>query len=345
VAVIERVFVSEPMDLSGKTYEGLEAKGIEVRLGRPIYDRPQEAMSEEDLIEACRDVQAVMGASRDRFTRGLFEACPDLVMVSKYGIGTERIDVEDATELGVIVSNTPVPENYHSVAEHTITMALTLQRRLKELEPHVRAGKWRGPDTILTSMEGQTVGLVGLGRIGQGVATRLSHWGVRLVAYDPYLDAAVAAELGVELVDLDRLLREADLIALTTVVTEETRGMIDAAALAKVKKTAILVNTSRGALVDEAALIATLEEGRLAAAGLDVTEPEPPALDNPLRSMPNVIISPHTAGWTAQTIAAIARCAADNILAVAAGSAPLFAKNPDVLERRNRAGIGAAPAP
>jgi D-3-phosphoglycerate dehydrogenase len=336
---LQRVFVSEPMDVSGETYELLRAGGVEVKIGREAWDRPGEAMSEAELIEACADCQAVMGASRDRFGRGLFEACPDLLMVSKYGIGTERIEVDAATELGVIVANTPVPENYHSVAEHTIALTLALQRRLKELEPHVRAGGWRGPDTILTSMEGQTFGLVGFGRIGRSVATRLAGWGARLIAYDPYLDPAAAAEQGVELVGLDQLLGEADVVALTTVVTDETRGMIDERALALMKPEAVLVNTSRGALIDGVALTKALEEGRLKGAGLDVTDPEPPAVDDPLQSMPNVIISPHTAGWTARTIAAISRCGAENVLEVAAGRPPLFAKNPAVLGGPNRAGI------
>lgn len=335
--LVARVFISEQLDISGETHSLLEAHGIEVRLGRAMWDRPHDAMTDDELIEACQGVDVVMGASRDRFTRRLMEECPGLVLISKYGIGTERIEVDAATELGVLVSNTPVPENYNAVAEHTIALTLALLRRLKSLESHVHRGGWRGPDTIVDSLEGLTVGLLGLGRIAGSVARRLAGWGARLIAYDPYVEQLLAAQLGVELVSFVTLLEHADVLTLHTVVTSETRGVIDAEALARMKPTAFLVNTSRGELVDELALAAALREGRLGGAGLDVTNPEPPALDNELLAFDNVIVSPHTAGWTARTIAAIARAGAENILAVAEGRPPVFLKNPAVLDRPLRA--------
>lgn len=324
------VFINEPLDMTGTTHRMLEAEGLRLGYGRPMWQDAQREMSDAELIEACADADAVMGSSRERYTRAFMEGCPRLALISKYGIGTERIDVDAATELGIIVTHTPVAENYRSVAEHAIALALSVLRRLGPLQRHVERGGWRGPDTIVEGLDGKTVGLIGYGRIGREVANRLAGWGVELIAHDPYLEPADAS---VELVELDALLERSDVVSLHTVVSPETRGMLGTAEFERMKPTAVVVNTSRGALIHEAALIEALNDGAIAGAGLDVLEPEPPGRDNPLLEMDNVVLSPHTAGFTASTIAAIVECGAANLLAGLRGQRPQFVKNPAVLER------------
>jgi D-3-phosphoglycerate dehydrogenase len=331
------VFINEPLDSTGDTHELLREHGVDLRLGRAVGDRPAEPMAEEEMIEACRDVDAIMGASRDSYTRRLMAACPRLKLVSKYGIGTERIDVTAATELGVLVAHTPVPENYTSVAEHTIMLTLVVLRRVTELDRHARGGEWRGTGTIVETLSGKTVGLVGLGRVGRNVAARLAGWDVTLLATDPYVPASDAAATGAELVPLPELLARADVVSLHTLVTSETRRMINEPALAIMKRGGILINTSRGELIDEAALAAAVHSGHIAGAGLDVLSPEPPQQGNPLLSLGTVLLSPHTAGFSRQALSAIARCGADNVLAVAQGRPPRYLRNPDVLQGPLRA--------
>jgi D-3-phosphoglycerate dehydrogenase len=333
------VFINEPLDSSGGTHALLREHGVELRLGRAVDDRPGEPMSEDEMIEFCQEADAVMGASRDSYTRRFMAACPRLKLVSKYGIGTERIDVAAATELGVLVSHTPVPENYTSVAEHTIMLTLGVLRRATELNRHAHGGGWRGTGTIVETLSGKTVGLIGLGRIGRNVAARLAGWDVTILAADPYLAAQDAAAVGAELVALPELLARADVVSLHTLVTDETRKMIGASTLARMKRGAILINTSRGELVDESALATAIQGGHLAAAGLDVLSPEPPAPGNPLLGLDRVLLSPHVAGFSQQALAAIARCGAESVLAVAQGRPPRYLRNPDVLHGPPRADL------
>lgn len=331
------VFINEPLDSAGGTHALLREHGVELRLGRAVDDGPGRPMSEDEMIETCQDVDAVMGASRDSYTRAFMAGCPRLKLVSKYGIGTERIDVAAATELGVLVAHTPVPENYTSVAEHTIMLMLGALRRVTELDRHARGGGWRGTSTIVETLAGKTIGLIGLGRIGRSVAARLAGWDTTILAADPYLAADDAAAAGAELAPLPELLARADIVSLHTLVTSETRQMIGESALARMKRGAIIVNTSRGELIDQSALAAALQSGHLAAAGLDVVSPEPPGPGHPLLSLDRVLLSPHVAGFSQQALTAIARAGAENVLAVAQGKPPRYVRNPDVLHGPLRA--------
>ena len=326
-----RIFVNEVIDFIGDSHRLLEESGHEISYGRPTWVEPSRPMTEDEMIEASQEMDAIMGASRERYTRRFMEACPRIRVISKYGIGTEKIDVAAASQLGILVTNTPVPENYHSVAEHTIALILASRRRLKAMEKFMLAGGWRGPETPVDDLEGTTVGLIGFGRIAREVASRLAPWGVHLVAYDPYLEPEAGRRLGVRLVSLEELLETSDVVSVHTVVTDETRKLLDDARLRLMKPSAHLVNTSRGEIIDEAALYAALTEGRLAGAALDVFDPEPPRPDSPLLSLDSVIVSPHVAGFSRRTLRAITVAATENLLAALQGEAPKYTKNPDVL--------------
>jgi D-3-phosphoglycerate dehydrogenase len=327
-----RVYINEILDFDGGTHRELEALGIEVACGREMWDEPERVMSEAELIERCRDVDAVMGSSRDRFTRGLLEACPRLRIVSKYGIGTERIDVAAATELGVLVGNTPVPENYTEVSEHTVAMMLAAVRRLRQTEAHMRAGGWRGPETRVGSLDGKVIGLIGFGRIARQVVRRLAGWEVEVLACDPFVEAADIAAAGATKVELEELLERADVVSPHVVIDARSHQILGREAFARMKPGAVVVNTSRGQAIDEDALLWALGEGIVAGAALDVFDPEPPDLEGRLLAHPDVIVTPHVAGFTVRTTTAIVVAAAANLLAALRGEVPPALKNPEAVD-------------
>lgn len=327
------IYINEQLDMEGTSYELLTQHGAVVSVGRAMWDRPDQPMTDDELIEACQDAVVVMGASRDHFTRRFMEECPKLRLVSKYGIGTEKIDVSAATELGVMVAHTPVPENYNSVAEHAIALMLAVLRRIGPMDRYVRGGGWRGPDTLVQSLEGKTVGVVGFGRIGQNVAKRLDGWGVKIVAFDPYVSNADAEKMNVELLSFEELLNRANIVTLHTLVTDETRKMIDGRALGLVQPGTIIVNTARGELIDEEALEEALRSGRISGAGLDITDPEPPKSGTGLLELEQVVFSPHVASISDRAMRAIVQCATENVIAVLEGKLPTFLRNPDVVSR------------
>jgi D-3-phosphoglycerate dehydrogenase len=330
-----KVFINEILDFDGTTHRELERAGVTVTYGREMWNEPERVMSEAELIEACVDADAVMGSSRDCFTRGLFEACPRLRIVSKYGIGTERIDVAAASDLGLLVGNTPVRENYTEVSEHTVALMLASVRRLRQVEAHMRAGAWRGPDSKVGSLDGKVIGLIGFGRIAREVVRRLAGWDVQIVTHDPYVEKATIPP-GVELVELDELLVRADVISPHVVITDETRQVLNRAAFERMKPGVLVVNTSRGQAIEERALLWALDAGIVAGAALDVFDPEPPDLDGGLLRHPDVIVTPHVAGFTARTVGAIVQAATENLLAALRGEVPSNIKNPEAIEAWSR---------
>lgn len=338
-----KVFISEVIDFVGETHELLE-RHCDVEYGRPMWVDAGRAMTEDELIESCADVDVVMGSSRDRFTRRLFEACPRLQAVSKYGIGVDRIDVAAASELGVLVAHTPVAEDYESVAEHAVALALASVRRLAATEQHMRAGGWHGPDTVIDTLNGRTVGLIGLGRIGRAAAKRFAPFCGRVLAYDPHVAPEDVQGLGIECTSLDEVLRQCDVLSLHVTLSEETRSLIDERALGLMKPTAHIVNTSRGGVIDQVALADAVSNGRLAGAALDVFDPEPPAPGDPVLSSPRILVTPHMAGFAG--VNEIAEAGARNALAVLAGELPPLLKNPEAesmwREKRRRPWLQAA---
>lgn len=321
----------EILDFDGATYDRIRAEGYEVELGRTMLEVAENPFTEQEVVDLCRNADGILLSSGVAVTRRLLQQLPKLRIVSKYGIGTEKIDVDAATELGILVGHTPVPGNFHSVAEHAIMLMLALVRQLRRFEDHLHAGGWRGPDTIVGDLRGKTIGLLGFGRTGREVASRLRGWHVRVVAHDPYVERSAAEELDVELVPLEELLGESDIVSCHLVVTPETTRLLDAERLALMKPTVILINTARGEVIDEAALHQALVSGRLAGAGLDVFDPEPPKRDNPLLELENVIATPHVAGFSEVSLREIVDLATDNVLAGVAGNLPESVKNPEAV--------------
>lgn len=283
-----------------------------------------------ELVYAVGDAETIRREITEAdavFTR-IFPLTPELLgtarrlrIVSKHGVGVDNIAVEWCREHGVAVTVTP-DANGQSVAEHAFALMMALA---KHIIPISEGYKEQG-FSIKNSREGiellgKTAGLIGLGRIGKRFANMCrGAFDMNVLAYDPYLSEAPE---GVTLVDdLDKLLSEADVVSLHLVLTEETRGIISAERLARMKPSAILINCSRGPMVDESALIAALESGRLGAAGLDVTDPEPVEPDSPLFKLPNVIVTPHYASTTAEAAKRVSEIGCANIIACLSGKEP-----------------------
>jgi phosphoglycerate dehydrogenase-like enzyme len=269
-----------------------------------------------------------------RLTREFLTYVPDLLMVAVIGVGVDGVDLDAATELGIVVCNTP-GVNAASVAEHTIGLLLDVARHITRGDRDMRAGRWQHHET--PELEGKTLGVIGLGDIGGRVARIGAAFGMRVLAWTRTADAARAAACGARLVERETLLRESDAICLCIAATPETRHLIDARALALMKPGAVLVNTGRGALLDEPALIAALQEGRIAGAALDVFDTEPLPTDSLLRSLENVVLTPHSAWASRESLERSIRVPVENILAYAAGR-PRNVVNPAALnhERQKR---------
>lgn len=276
--------------------------------------------------------QAALASSGVRYRDDLFRQFPNLRIVQRTGIGVDNINLEDATAHGVVVCNTPDGPT-ESTAEHTVAMLLNLAKRIKQGNDNLAAGKF-GPRTgTLLGMEvqGKILGLVGLGRIGRRVAQicRLG-FDMRVLAYDPYVTAEQAAQMGVELVDLETVISQADFVSLHVPVTPETYRLMDERRLAQMKEGAYLLNNARGPLVDPAALVAAVESGHLGGAGIDVFDPEPPDMGDVLRNHPLIIATPHSATTTREGRVRIEYMAIERLLAFFRGERPADVVNPAV---------------
>jgi lactate dehydrogenase-like 2-hydroxyacid dehydrogenase len=273
-----------------------------------------------------RSADALLPTVTDRITADVLGAEPRRVrIVSNFGVGYNNIDVEAARRLGVVVTNTPDVLT-DDTADIAVALMLMAARRLGEGERQVRAGEWTGwrPTHLLgTKLSGKTLGIIGLGRIGRAVARRAHHgFGMRVLYYDPPVPPAVAAEVGAEPADsLEAVLAESDVVSLHCPATPETRHLMNAERLRLMKRGALLVNTARGDVVDEAALATALADGVIAGAGLDVFEREP-AVSDPLRRMENVVLLPHLGSATVETRVAMGERALDNLIAFFEGQEP-----------------------
>ena len=312
-----RVFVFERYDPTEASLEWLRREGVELTLGYPMWESPFWRYTEDELIKMGQGHIAFMGGSVP-ITRRIMQEVPSLKFISKFGIGVDSIDLAAAKEHGISVSNTPEEGQAYSVSEHTVSMLLAFWKRLHRWNGvELSKGAWRGSD-YAAEIKGKIVGLIGVGRIGRGVADRLNSWGVKIIAYDPNVSEA---PVGVDLVDLNTLLETADAVSLHAASNNETFHIINESALARMKKTAILVNTGRGALVDYVALRRALATGQIAGAALDVFESEPPLPSDEVLTMPNVICTPHVAAWTKENAVSVGWRGARNVLAMIRGEA------------------------
>ncbi|MGH2498619.1 MAG: phosphoglycerate dehydrogenase, partial [Candidatus Limnocylindria bacterium] len=261
--------------------------------------RVETGLAEDRLVGRVGDVDAIVVRSETKVTARVLAAAPRCVVVGRAGVGVDNIDVEAATAHGVYVVNAPMG-NVAAAAEHTLALALALLRHLAPADQSVRAGEWARGKFVGRELRGKTLGLVGIGRVGSLVARRAAAFEMQVLAHDPFATESLARGLGARLVELGELLATSDVVSLHAPLTERTRHLIDAAALARMRRSAILVNCARGEIVDEAALAEALQRGTIAGAALDVFAAEPLAADSPLRRAPRTILTPHIAGSTAE---------------------------------------------
>jgi len=282
----------------------------------------------DGLLDGCDGAITLL---TDRIDGPVLDRHPGLRVISNFAVGYDNIDVPAASERGVLVCNTPEVLT-NATADHTWALLLAAARRIPESIAYVRDGKWKtwGPLLLLgRDVSGATIGIVGLGRIGKEVAKRARGFDMRVLAFDPFEDAAFAKEHGITYVPLEQLVAESDFVTLHVALTDETHHLIGATELSRMKPTAILVNASRGQVVDTAALVDALRSGSILGAALDVTDPEPLSADHPLVNMTSCIVVPHTASATVQTRDRMAELAAKNLLAGLSGERPPAAVNAD----------------
>jgi D-3-phosphoglycerate dehydrogenase len=306
-----RVVIAEPFDERGVAV--LSRAGIEVV--------SCVGSSRDALHNALHDARGLIVRSETRVDGELLARAPRLEVVARAGVGVDAIDVDAATAAGIVVVNTP-SANTIAATEHTFAVLLAALRHIPQAHASVRASRWERKPFVGNELFGKTLGIVGLGRIGSNVASRAAAFGMHVVAHDPYVPTSRASALGVELVELDRLLSLADIVTLHVPLTPQTRGLIDAHALARVKPSTVLVNCARGAVVDVAALLEALDAGRLRAAAVDVVPEEPPAEGSAsarILAHPKVIATPHLGGSTYEALERIALELAEDVVRVLGG--------------------------
>ena len=274
------------------------AQSTVAALGDQVEVRWVDGPDREKLLAAVPEADALLVRSATTVDAEVLAAASKLKIVARAGVGLDNVDVDAATERGVLVVNAPT-SNIHSAAEHALALLLAASRQIPAADASLREHAWKRSAFSGTEIFGKTAGIVGLGRIGQLVAQRLAAFGAHLIAYDPYVSPARAAQLGIELLPLDDLLTRADFISVHLPKTPETAGLIDKEALAKTKPGVIIVNAARGGLIDEAALAEAVSSGHVRGAGIDVFAKEP-CTDSPLFELAQVVVTPHLGASTAE---------------------------------------------
>ncbi|WP_435334398.1 phosphoglycerate dehydrogenase [Haloarchaeobius sp. TZWWS8] len=279
----------------------------------------------DELLNAVSDANALVVRSGTEVTREVFEAAKELVIVGRAGIGVDNIDIEAATDHGVIVANAP-EGNVRAAAEHTVAMAFASARSIPQAHARLKEGEWAKSDYLGAEVNGKTLGVVGLGRVGQEVAKKLHSLGMDIAAYDPYISEERAEQFGAELVDLDECLERADFLTVHVPLTDETADMISTDELAKLEG-GYVVNCARGGVVDEEALAEAVEDGVLAGAAVDVFAEEPVSPDNPLLDVDDVVVTPHLGASTEAAQENVAVSTAEQIVAAFEGEPVMNALN------------------
>ena len=325
-----------PVDLVESILKEVDA---ELRLANP--------KTEEDIVEVAAEADGIILHGSVPFSRPTLQALKRCKVIARTGVGVDRMDLAAADELGIAITNA-AGCNSIEVAEQTIGLLIASARKLVRMNQYVHEGRWirhtaalheyRGPVKRIT---GRQMGIVGLGHVGRQVAPRAQGVGLKVQAYDPFLDPKVAAELGVPVVGFEELLRTSDFISLHAPLTKETRQMINRETLQLVRPGTYLINCARGPLVDTEALMEALREGRIAGAALDVTDPEPPPGDHPILEFPNVIVTCHTAANSDESYVDCQSCACEEVVRVLKGEQPRNKiKDPWLLAEAADAGFG-----
>ena len=307
--------------ISGPVIELLKEAGLDVSVS--LRDHP---LSREELLEFVSGASAIICLLTDKIDKDVFEAAgPQLKVVANYAIGFDNIDLAEARRLNIIVTNTPSPTITTAVAEHTLALILGLAKRVTEADELMREGGYKGWDPNLLNgveLRGKTLGIVGLGRIGIAVCRMaVFGFGMKVLYTGPNPKKEIAAEMGGKFVTLEALLEESDFVTLHVPLTPETRHLINLENLRLMKKTAYLINTSRGPVVSEKGLVEALSKGVIAGAGLDVFENEP-ELASGLTELENIVLTPHIGSSTIESRTKMSEIAAKNILAVLTGQKP-----------------------
>jgi len=322
------IFITRQIPDAGP--KALKAKGYTVN----IYEK-DDVIARKELLKRVKGCDALLSLLTDKIDEEVLKAAgPQLKIIANYAVGFDNIDLAAAKKYKIPVTNTPAPEVSETVAEHTFALMIALAHRLVESDAFARAKKYQGwsPTLLLgTDLYGKTLGIIGVGRIGQAVARRaVKGFGMKCVYSDPHRNPEFEKEFGATFLSMEKLLQQADFITLHVPLLPSTRHLISTDEFSLMKKTAFIINTARGPIIDEKALLRALRTKRIAGAGLDVFECEP-AIDCDLtdklelKKFPNVILTPHTASATIEARQAMSKLAADNIIAVLSGKPPLTA--------------------
>ncbi len=293
-----------------------------------------EGMTDEQIVEKARDAAALVVIGRP-ITASMINACTDCRLIMTLSVGYDVVDVSTATDKGIPVSNCPLYCS-EEVAEHALTLALTASRRIHQLHDHVRSGGWDYKQARpIHAYRTRTYGIYGLGRIGRHGARKAAALGMRVAAYDPYVDDDIFQLLNVERIyDFEPFLQQCDIISIHSPLTDETWHAFDSTAFGHMKDGAILVNTARGPIVAQDELADALETGKIGAAGIDVLETEPPTGDERLLSLPNAIVTPHIAWYSEESHAQNVQDGMDELVRVLRGERPRYVVNPHIFSRR-----------
>lgn len=327
IHITKKVLITEALPLVEEEKKIL-SKYAEVIVANTTY--------ENKLIELAKDVDVIMVVYA-KITKNIINSAIKLRGIVRYGIGVDNIDLEAATARGIVVANVP---DYciGTVADHTWALILALIRKVTLADRYVRnklyIGRWTSPPEYLRGidLEGKTLGIIGLGRIGREVAKRAKGFNVKVIAYDPYISKDIARELEIELTDLETVLRESDIISIHCPLTKETHHLINEDRIKLMRKRPYIINTSRGAIIDEKALYKALKEGIISGAALDVFEIEPPPENNPLFELDNVILTPHIAWYTEEALKRLEMNAVDEAIRILKGEPPRNIVNREVLK-------------
>jgi D-3-phosphoglycerate dehydrogenase len=313
-----RILIAEP----------LAAEGVDLlRAQHDVDDRP--GLPREELLAALPDYDALVVRSQVQVDAEAITAGTRLQVIGRAGVGVDNVDLDAATRAGITVVNAPTG-NTIAAAEHTLALLYAVARRIAAADASVRRGEWKRAEFTGNELRGRTLGIIGLGKIGQAIAARAVAMEMTVLASDPFVTAEQAAHHGVELVPFETILERSDVVTVHVPMTRATRGLIARDQLARMKPGAILLNVARGGVVDEAAVAAALRDGHLGGAGIDVFEQEPPA-GSPLLDAPNTVLTPHLGASTAEAQVAVAEEIADQVLDVLAGRSARYAVNAPLL--------------
>lgn len=308
-----KVLVSDPL-----AKEGLARLKAAAEAGAELEVDIKTGLSKEELLRIIPEYDGLIVRSETKVTAEVIQAATKLKVVARAGVGVDNINVDAATERGVIVVNTP-NGNTIAACEQAFTLMMATARKVVEANNSLKGGKWERKQFMGVELAGKTLGIVGLGRIGTEIAKRAAAFGMKSIAYDPFVLPAYAEKQGIEMVSLPEIYKQADFITVHSPLLPETQHMINGAAFEQMKSGVRIINAARGGIIDEDALLEALNSGKVAAAGLDVFEQEPPVLDAPLLHHPNVIVTPHLGASTQEAQIKVAVDAADSVVAALNG--------------------------